>query len=125
MSINPEWPARPEFESLCLAEAVIPNLPFLIEFVGSVVGVGFEPGTSEVRIRTEENENLRLLAPMELVEQALDHRGDAVCGLAVRGRDTRLIRLAAADEHPFVLTPELERAYVFDRWDSLLRRLAQ
>lgn len=99
--------------------------PFLFTFVGSVVGVGFEPGTSEVRIKPEEGESiLRLIASADLVERALELRGNTVNGLAVKGKDSRLLRLSAADSSQFVLTPTLHKKYVFERWEGVLRRLA-
>ncbi len=111
-------------EGLNLAAPTLEDLPHLVEFVGSIIGVGFEPGTTEVRVKTED-EILRLAATMPLVERALELRSEAVGGLAIRGRESRLLRLDIADREPFVLTRELAEEYVFDRWDALLRRLAQ
>jgi hypothetical protein len=108
-----------------IAATPLLNLPYLIEFTGSVTGVGFEPGVTEVRVRTEEDERLRFLAPVSLVEQALELRGKTVRGLAVKAKEMRLLRLSDATAPAFVLTRALEEDYLFGRWDALLRRLAQ
>jgi hypothetical protein len=113
-------------EDLNMAPSTLTALPYLIAFTGSIVGVGFEPGTSEVRIKPDEGEvTLRLLATTELVERALELRGSPVRGLAVRSKDARLLRLSALDTPQFVLTPELREKYLFQRWDGLLKILAQ
>lgn len=112
-------------EQVNLAEAVLVDLPHIVEFVGSVIGVGFEPGISEVRVKTEDNETLRLLASREQVERALVLRGGAIKGVAVKGKDARLLRLHAADRAAFVLTDQFIEQHIFQRWDVLLRRLAQ
>lgn len=112
-------------DELNLTNPSLTDLPHLIQFAGSVIGVGFEPGISEVRIRTEENETLRLLASPEMVEQALELRGTMAVGLAVKGNESRLLRLSPATGYrPFSLTPELANEYIFQRWETLLRRLS-
>lgn len=101
------------------------DLPYLFEFVGKVVGVGFEPGKSEVRIKTATNDSLQLSASAELVEKALTLRHGPVRGMAVRRKDARLLRIDEADARPFTLTDEISEQFVFRRWDELLARLAQ
>jgi hypothetical protein len=110
---------------LNLPSPTLVDLPYLFEFSGNVVGVGFEPGKSEVRIKTVDNESLQLSAPTALVEKALTLRGGLVRGMAVKKRDARLLRLDADDAQPFILTDELAKRYVFERWNDLLTRLAQ
>lgn len=111
-------------EHVELVDAVL-DLPYLMAFSGRVVGVGFEPGRNEVRIRTEENETFRLLASAPLVERALELRGTTVAGLALRSKESRLLRLQTPSQPLFTLSPDLEEEYIFQRWDILLRRLAQ
>lgn len=115
-------------DHLELADPSLPNLPHFVMFSGSIVGVGFPPGTSEVRVRTTEGESLRFLAQPELVNRALDLRGRRVGGLAVKSKDSRLLRLKPVSENGsirlFTVTESGREEYVFNRWDTLLRRLA-
>lgn len=108
-----------------LPSPTLVDLPHLIEFAGNVIGVGFEPGKSEVRVRTLHNEHLQLLASTTLVERALVLRGGVVRGLAVRRKEARLLRLDAEGDEPFTLTNEGAERYIFGRWDELLTRLAK
>jgi hypothetical protein len=101
------------------------DLPYLFEFAGDVIGVGFEPGKSEVRVRTVNNEHWQFSASTALVERALALRHGEVRGMGVRRKEARLLRLDAVDAKPFTLTVELAERHVFSRWDELLTRLAQ
>ncbi|HZI19524.1 MAG TPA: hypothetical protein VEY09_13115 [Pyrinomonadaceae bacterium] len=114
-----------ELGHLNLPAPSLVDLPYLFEFTGNVIGVGFEPGKSEVRIRTVSTESLQLSATTALVERALSLRNDLVRGMAVRRKEARLLRLDARNAEPFALTPEVARRHVFTRWDELLTRLAQ
>jgi hypothetical protein len=99
------------------------DLPYIVEYTGSVIGVGFDPGKAEVRIRTEDDHQRTLLATPVQVERALELRGSTVRILAV-GQEAhfRLLRLQEAGL-PWS-RPTREEA-IFERWDGLLRRLAQ
>jgi hypothetical protein len=125
---NGNGPYEVVIDSLNLVDLPSLTLPYLRPFTGVIVGVGFAPGTSEVRVRIEE-ENLRLMAKAPQVEKAIELRGRDVQGLAVipgvGPRQARLLRLTSIDDPPFRLTPELENKYVFERWDGLLKRLAE
>lgn len=125
---NGSGPYEVQINNLELVDAPILTMPFLRPFVGAIVGVGFAPGNSEVRIKTED-EILRLTAKPTHVERAIELRGQTVEGLAVMPgqshKQSRLLRLNGLDRQPFHLNPELETEYVFKRWDGLLRRLAE
>ena len=110
-------------EQVTLVDPSLANLPHIIAFSGNIVGVGFQPGTSEVRVRTTDGTSMTLLASAPLVDRALDLRGHTVDGLAVKGKDSRLLRLAS-ESGAFVPTEQGREEYVFNRWETLLRRLA-
>ncbi len=98
------------------------ELPYFAEYVGSITGVGFEPGRPEVRIKTEEHQ-VTLFATALQVEGAWALRGSTVKALAViEDSHSRLLRLQESQKAWRVETRE--RA-IFSRWDSLLRKLAQ
>lgn len=100
------------------------QLPYLQEFTGAVVGLGFEPGRSEVRFKTDEG-SVSCAASVEQVEEAIPYRGASVRALAVRGPKARLLALAPIDQ-PFAKPPrERVNEYLFERWADLLKRLAK
>lgn len=100
------------------------ELPYLQEFDGNIVGVGFEPGKNEVRIKTE-SDQVALVATAAQVETALELRHSEVQALAVVGKQSRLLRVQPVGTPPFVVTPEYIEKHIFQRWDALLRRLAE
>jgi hypothetical protein len=111
-----------EFGSMVLAE---PNLkaPHLTELRGYVIGVGFEPGRNEIRIKTETSPNLVFSATPQQVEKALSLREGQVKILAVAQDDrSRLLRIQEG-RYPWPRASRDEA--VFDKWNGLLTRLAQ
>ena len=101
------------------------DLPILRELEGDVVGVGFEPGRSEVRIKTE-TMTTSLSATPEAVDRALGVRHEKVRTTSVHiGSKARLISLKRASELRLELTPELVEQHLFDRWKDVFARLAQ
>jgi hypothetical protein len=112
-------------EDVNLVTPTIGGLPYLIEFEGNIVGVGFDPGINRVRVKAEED-TLNLNASAELVETALNLRGIAVRGIAVRHKETtRLLRLSPLNAEPFTFDDQTRDQYVFQRWNDLLTKLAQ
>jgi hypothetical protein len=102
-----------------------PDLPYLKELEGYVVGVGFEPGKPEVRIKTEAM-TTSLVSTSEAVDHALNLRNDRVRTLSVHiASRARLIGLNRSTDPRFVFTPEAVEEHIFKRWDVLLERLAQ
>ena len=102
-----------------------PDLPFLKEMEGYVVGVGFEPGRPEVRIKTETMTTSLTSAP-EIVDQALELRHDRIRILSVHvASRARLISLNRSTDPRFVFSPEAVEEHIFRRWDVLLERLAK
>lgn len=115
---------RVDIGAVRLAE-LPPDLPFLKEMEGNVVGVGFEPGKNEIRIRTENNSSVTLAAAPGQVERALEIRHEKVRTLSVHdGGKSRLIRLTDSRAPKFEVTREVEEEYIFGRWNDLLTRLA-
>jgi hypothetical protein len=110
-------------EHLKLATSGSP-LPYLMEFEGHIVGVGFEPGANEVRVKTNE-ETIRMAASAELVEKALGLRDEPIKGMAVKRKEWRLLRIDEIDADPFIFSDDLREEHLFKRWDALLRKLAQ
>ena len=102
---------------------LLADLPYLSEVYGRVVGVGFEPGKNEVRIRSEDGHQLTLAASALHVDNALELRSSPVKILAVMQESgCRLLRLQEAT-HAWAV-PSRQKA-IFEKWDGLLRRLAQ
>lgn len=100
------------------------DLPYLQELTGNVIGVGFEPGRTEVRIKGEADQ-VTLPANSMQVEAALELRHAEVRTLSIAGKHARLLRVQAADAPPVIATPEFIEEYIFKRWDEALRRLAE
>lgn len=98
------------------------DLPHLAEYVGHVVGVGFEPGTSEVRIKTDTT-TVTLEARADQVATALALCHSLVRVMAViQGHAARLLLLQQADAP---ITQATRESAIFKRWERVLRRLAQ
>ena len=87
------------------------------------MGVGFEPGKNEVRIKSDDGHHLTLTATALHVENALELRSAPIRAIAVMQESgPRLLRLQEAGTGWSV--PSRDEA-IFKRWDGLLRRLAQ
>lgn len=99
-------------------------LPYIQEVVGDIVGVGFEPGRPEVRLKAD-TATLACAATNEQVEHALNLRGEPVRALVVQSDKTKLLRLGRPDDPPFVPTEQDEEEHLFKRWHELLSRLAK
>jgi hypothetical protein len=101
----------------------ISDLPFLKEIAGQIVGVGFEPGRNEVAIKTEDGHIQRLSASPMQVDNALEFRGSVVKAMALMQEPLpRLLKITKAGFRWRI--PDREVA-IFEKWDGLLRRLAQ
>jgi hypothetical protein len=100
------------------------DLPHLRELKGYIVGVGFDPGRNEVRVK-DERDQLHLAATATQVETALELRHSEVRALAVITKQGRLLRLQSADAQALSITSDYLEKHIFQRWDALLRRLAQ
>lgn len=115
-----------EIGAVDLAETPRP-LPGVFEFVALVVGVGFETGKTEVRLKaTNQAAATPYSATPEQVEDAIQYRNHYVRVLAVRGGGrSRLLGLWPADHILPVPDRDAAQEYIFGRWHELLRRLAQ
>jgi hypothetical protein len=102
---------------------LLSDLPYLSEIHGRVVGVGFEPGKNEVRIKCDDGHQVTLAASALHVDNALKFRSSPVKALAIiQESASRLLRLQ--EETIGWSIPSREEA-VFQKWDGLLRRLSQ
>jgi hypothetical protein len=100
-----------------------PEVPYLVEVKGRVVGVGFEPGRNEVRLKTEDGKHFIFIASAIHVEGALEARGSVVKAIAlIQENSSRLLRIQEAARAWSI--PSRESA-IFDKWNGLLTRLAQ
>lgn len=101
------------------------EFPFIREIVGNVVGVGFEPGRSEVRIKGEGSTAI-FDAEATQVEAALEMRHEPVRSLGVyANKHTRLLRLSRQGEPRFAATPEMIEEHIFKKWSGVFARLAK
>lgn len=113
---------RVDIGGMTISDA-LSDLPYLAEVHGRIVGVGFEPGKNEVRIKSDDGHQLTLAATALHVDNALELRSAPIRAIAVMQESgSRLLRLQAASLGWSV--PGRDEA-VFARWDGLLRRLAQ
>lgn len=117
---------RVELKDVSIAELPEP-LPAITQYEGVVLGVGFEPGKYEVRIKTDSNTTFILLSPPEAVDRAIEYRNQRVRALCVQQdeRRGRLLMLNRATDPPFQFSPEQVETQIFRRWDTLLRELAK
>jgi hypothetical protein len=101
------------------------EFPFIREVIGDVVGVGFDPGRSEVRVKGDGP--LALFdADAAQVETALELRHQKVRSLGVHaGKHTRLLRINRVTEPRFEATDEMIEEHIFKRWNGVFARLAK
>jgi hypothetical protein len=105
--------------------ALPPDLPVLKEMEGHLVGVGFEPGKPEVRIKTD-TMTTSLTSVPEAVDRALELRNDKIRTLSVHvASRARLISLNRSSDPRFVFSADAVEKHIFGRWDALLERLAK
>jgi hypothetical protein len=101
------------------------DFPFLREIDGAIVGVGFEPGRPEVRIKTE-NTSISFEADDKQVDVALEIRKETVRALGVfGGKRARLLRIASSEEPRFQITDQAIEEHIFKRWNGVFARLAK
>ena len=107
-----------------MAIAEVAPTPNLIEFEGLLVGFGFEPGRTEIKVRATTGDRVTVAATTEQIEVALNLRLNHVHVLAVAEKTkTRLLRLATEAHEP--PDPAARLDLVFRQWTDLLARLAQ
>lgn len=99
-----------------------PESPHLVDVIGEIVGVGFEPGRNEVKLKAFTGETITMSATPEQVDAAIQTRGAEIAVLGVvQGSRIRLLRLGAGRQ----LSADERLAHVFGTWNSVLARLAQ
>jgi hypothetical protein len=101
------------------------EFPSLREVDGNIIGVGFEPGRSEVRMKSD-SATANFDATDKQVEMALAIRKESVRSLGVYdGKRTRLLLIAKASEPRFKITDEAIEEHIFKRWSGVFARLAK
>lgn len=99
--------------------------PFFDRIEGTIVGVGFEPGPTEVRIKSEGGIDTFAASPKQ-VSAALELRGAPIQALVLKGTPVkRLIWAKRTGDVKAPPTAKEIRQYVSATWDVVLRRLAQ
>jgi hypothetical protein len=115
---------RVEFGDMELSQIPM-TLPYLVELEGNVVGVGFDPGRSEVRLKAETFAP-SLDANEQQVEAALQMRKAKVRVLGVHdGKRARLLHLARARDPRFKATAQAVEEHIFKRWAGVFARLSK
>lgn len=110
-----------EIGTMNLPEAPI-DLPYLSEITGRIVGVGFEPGKPEIRVKSDDAQ-VTISATPKQVDKALEYRNSEVHVLFLKHgiksrlmtlRDTSMPRIHGSTDE-----------FIFKKWNTLLMRLAQ
>lgn len=104
------------------------DLPSLRQYEGNIVGVGFEPGRPEVRIKTQ-SATASLEATNEQVEMALSIKKEKVPEVRVLGvndgKRTRLLNIVDARTPRIKVSAEAVEEHIFKRWSGVFARLAK
>ncbi|MGA1986295.1 MAG: hypothetical protein ABSG72_08495 [Candidatus Sulfotelmatobacter sp.] len=102
------------------------GLAYLRKAEGDIVGVGFDPGRNEVRVKPESGNLAVLGSASEQVDGALEMRHSKVRTLSVQTvKGVRLISLRRASDPAFKFDPETATRQIFTRWDKVLKKLAK
>jgi hypothetical protein len=115
---------RAEVGKLILAE-LPPDLPLLRTIEANIIGVGFEPGRNEVRVRTDTNPFMTLAAASEDVDKSLQMRHEKVRAILVEAKKSRLIGIRRASDPKFQFNAETARKHIFEKWGNVLKALAK
>ncbi len=103
----------------------VEEMPSLMEIVGAVVGVGFEPGKAEVRLLPEDGGKVIACAATEAqIEQALKLRHEKARAMVLVGGTSKLLWIRNG-EAPSRVSAGRGFEGLFERWDGLLQRLAK
>lgn len=116
-----ETKRKVSFEHFTLPEPIT-ELPCLTETEGRVIGVGFEPGRNQVRVKGQDGE-VTMRSDLEAVNSAIEMRNTDVRILYVGTGDQR--RLLHLDD-PSQPRPSLDvDEFVFNKWASVIKILAE
>ena len=102
----------------------------LIELVGAVVGLTFEQGRTEVKVRSSGGDLMTFAATAEQVDVALSHRHKEVLVLGVsdpagKPRLLRVVPMSDAGDDRVLADPKERIGYITRTWDGVLTRLAR
>lgn len=100
------------------------DLPFLREYAGSIVGIGFEPGKSEVRVKMASAVASIEAVPSD-IERALTLRNQPVRVLAVQNTKSSRLLILGSDLRRE--KPDMRQAAsaIFNRWEAVFAELAK
>ena len=108
-------------------EALLPemptDIPYITRYLGEIVGVGFEPGRSEVKLKTEGGSTTTLIATPEQVDKALSLRHLKVRAIAVV--ESNAERLLIIQDAELPLNQSTREIAIYQRWEGALKRLAR
>ena len=99
------------------------DLPSIAHYVGSLIGVGFEPGKPEVRIKTQSGSTVNFIATPKQVDIALGLRSQSIRIVAVEQGASHRLLIIQESNRP--INRSTRDVAVFERWEGVLRRLAQ
>jgi hypothetical protein len=120
LSLGEKEIKKVEFGTADLAAEVF-GLPYLMEFIGRVTGVGFEPGRNQVRFQMDTGQDVTVGATHEQVDYALENRASPIRVMILESEIRKLLWLQLETDNPMRLGTE---SFIFNRWEGLLRRLA-
>lgn len=111
-----------EIGEMKLPEEVSSQPLVLLQALGSVIGIGFEPGRPEVRVKGD-GVTVTATANDKQIEKAIHFRGSEVFALAVASPEgTRLISLKTAEEREERRNKATEA--IFEKWRGAFEALA-
>lgn len=102
--------------------------PYLVEVTGVLVGVVFELGRSELRLRSTDGDLMGFAATTDEVETALPFRLKTVTVLGVMEHERqkpRLLRFTTEQSPEAFLDPTARLRHLSKTWNTVLTRLAQ
>lgn len=116
--------------SVKIGEVKLTTLPvglaYLRETEGDVIGIGFDPGKNEVRIKPESGNTAILGSTSEQVDEGWEMRHNKVRTLAVHTlKGVRLISLKRASEPRIRPDRDVLRKHIATRWENVLKQLAE
>lgn len=101
------------------------DLPSFLELEGDLIGVGFDPGRSEVRLKGEAS-TVALDANEQQVNTALNMRNRTIRVLGVQdGKRARLLRITLASSARYKVTPEAVEENIYRKWSGVFARLSK
>jgi hypothetical protein len=113
-----------EIGDLNLADIPV-DLPSFLEVEGDLIGVGFDPGRNEVRLKGDGG-TTSFGALEAQVDESLKLRNTKIRALGIHdGKHGRLLRLTPASEGRYKVTPESIEENIYKKWAGVFARLSK